>query len=100
MVSLSKAVDRALEVYNSPSNIGPYTRKLLKLSGFPMPRYQLENRYQDSGWETLNDEQYHVETVATKRARMLAKDVIAYGMVRVVDTQKNVVIITIPAGGD
>jgi len=60
--------------------------------------FQLQNRYQDSGWENL-DEEYDSAKKAKKRALKLSKDAICYGMVRVVDVEKKQVIVTFPAGG-
>jgi hypothetical protein len=65
-----------------------------------MLRYKLQNSYQDSGWENLNDEEYYTESVTIIRAQQLAKNAIAYGMVRVIDTKKNEIVVTVPAGGN
>jgi hypothetical protein len=61
-------------------------------------RYKLQNRYQDSGWENL-DEEFHTEKEAVQKASVLCQDAICYGMVRVVDLVEKQVIITFPAGG-
>ena len=59
--------------------------------------YRLENRYQDSGWELLSDKFYSVD-MAIQTAKKYAKDAICYGMVRVINIQKQEVIVTFPAG--
>jgi hypothetical protein len=61
--------------------------------------YQLQNRYQDSGWETLDREKFDSLRKARKRARKLSKNAIAYGMVRVVNLVSKVVEVEYPAGG-
>lgn len=61
--------------------------------------YQLQHRYQDSGWENLNEESSsHLET-AKHRAHELSKNSIAYGMVRVVNRATGTVEAEYPAGG-
>jgi len=60
-------------------------------------RYILQNRYQDSGWENLNEEFDHVRE-AVQRASEASKNSICYGMVRVVDMDNEQVVITFPAG--
>ena len=59
-----------------------------------MKRYKLQNSYQDSNWEDIGIS-YHTKIVATEYAKDLIKDV--YGMLRVIDTETNEIIITIPA---
>ena len=61
-------------------------------------RYYLENRYQDSGWQTL-DETFGDADEAIRKALEYAKNSIVYGMVRVMDRTANKPIITVPAGG-
>lgn len=68
----------------------------------PKGWYRLENRYQDTGWETMDRESYSTPDAAVDRAAKLSKN-IAYGMVRVVDTgtyNNSGVIKTFRAGGD
>lgn len=60
--------------------------------------YQLQHRYQDSGWENLNEECIHLQT-AKHRAYELSKNSIAYGMVRVVNRATGAVEAEYPAGG-
>lgn len=62
--------------------------------------YYLQNRYQDSGWEALNDvnEPFTDPEKAKRRAAKLSLNSICYGMVRVVDA-KGRPIITFKAGG-
>ena len=60
--------------------------------------YQLQNRYQDSGWETLDHEKFSSVVVATSRAAILSKNAICYGMVRVVDLSTEVIIVTFSNG--
>ena len=60
--------------------------------------YKLQNRYQDSGWENLNEECSHLET-AKHRAYELSKNSIAYGMVRVVNRATGAIEAEYPAGG-
>lgn len=49
-------------------------------------RYSLENRYQDSGWENLNEfyHDYELET-ALSAAESYSKKSIVFGAVRVID---------------
>ena len=54
------------------------------------PGYYLQNRYQDSGWEDLN-ERYLEPGVAIDKACKYSLDAIAYGMVRVLDNKGEVV---------
>ena len=63
-----------------------------------MAKYQLQNCYQDSSWENLDDEAFSDPLLAEARAKELAKDAICYGMVRVVDLNKAKIIATFPAG--
>lgn len=60
--------------------------------------YYLQHRYQDSGWENINEECSHLDT-AKHRAHEFSKDPIAYGMVRVVNRATGTVEVTYPAGG-
>jgi hypothetical protein len=53
----------------------------------PEPRFFLEHRFQDGGWEVLKG-WYDNENDAVIQAATLSKDAICYGMVRVVDRQK------------
>ncbi len=60
-------------------------------------RYLIQNRYQDEGWgdiETKAD-----KDIAFRLAETYSKDAICYGMVRVIDTKLNEVLVTHPAGG-
>jgi len=59
--------------------------------------FVLENRYQDSGWESL-DERFHNLQMAKDCAYKLSKDAIAYGMIRIVDFNTGEVMVTYPAG--
>ncbi len=61
--------------------------------------FQLQNRYQDSGWETLDREQFSRLDKAKKRAHKLSKNAISYGMVRVINLANNSVEVEYPAGG-
>ncbi len=61
--------------------------------------FQLQNRYQDSGWDNLPGEEFHHSEPAVSRAGELSKDAIWYGMVRVIDTVKKEVVKTFAAGG-
>ena len=65
-----------------------------------MAYFGLQNRYQDSGWGNLPDQRYYREQDAIKAAAGLSCDAICYGMVRVVDLSKGIVIKTFPAGGN
>jgi len=66
--------------------------------------FYLENRYQDGGWERL-DENFENFEVAVLRAAILCQNSIVYGMVRVCqlyrhgDQDHNTVLVTFPAGG-
>lgn len=61
--------------------------------------YYLQHRYQDSGWENINDEEcIHLDT-AKHRAHEFSKNPIAYGMVRVVNRATGNVEVEYPAGG-
>lgn len=51
-----------------------------------MTKYYLQNRYQDGGWDRLPGEDYDDRGEAICRASVLSNDAIAYGMVRVVDS--------------
>lgn len=64
------------------------------------PRYRLQNRYQDSGWETLDNEAYDLCRDAVYRASQLSKDAVAYGMVRVIDSLTGEVIVEYAARHD
>lgn len=63
-------------------------------------RYRLQNRYQDSGWEWL-EEAYSTNDLgaAIRTADKLSEDAIIYGMVRVVDIITQEVMATYAAGG-
>lgn len=65
----------------------------------PHPRYVLENRYQDTGWDILDKERFEWENDAVSRAALLSTDAIRFGMVRVYDTRTNRVVLTFAAGG-
>lgn len=62
--------------------------------------FQLENRHQDSGWNTLGDK-YRFASIdqAIFTAADCASDAMIFGMVRVIDEQAQEVIVTFPAGG-
>lgn len=60
-------------------------------------RYGLQNRYQDSGWEDL-DQTYESLTEAVFVAAGYSLKSIIYGMTRVVDHWEGSVVITFPAG--
>ena len=60
-------------------------------------RFKLQNRYQDSGWENLN-ESFHTTEEAEDKALEFSKNSICYGMVRVVDTSKQEVVSTFSGG--
>lgn len=69
----------------------------------PTKKYYLQNRYQDSGWENLYQdantlEEFDDEHDACWYASKLSLNSICYGMVRVIDSEKNKVVITFPAG--
>lgn len=59
-------------------------------------RYRLQNRYQDSGWESLAYEEFEHCGDAICRASELSEDAVAYGMVRVVDKKTGRVVIAYP----
>ena len=61
--------------------------------------FQLEHRYQDSGWESLGDK-YRFSSIdeAVFTAAECAKDAISFGMVRVIDEQAQEIVVTFPAG--
>ena len=61
--------------------------------------YKLQNRYQDSGWENLDREEFHRLNEAMDRGYELSKNSIAYGMVRVVNLVTGKVEVEYPAGG-
>jgi hypothetical protein len=61
-------------------------------------RYYLQNRYQDSGWMTLADEEFEYCGDAICRASELSDLAVAYGMVRVVDQHTGKVIREYPSG--
>lgn len=63
------------------------------------PRYSLQNRYQDSGWEDLGRYRFDSEDEAVQQAGLLSQDAIIYGMVRVVDRREGRVVATFAAGG-
>lgn len=59
--------------------------------------FRLENRYQDEGWESLNE--FYIDAVeAAHKAAEKAYSGIYYGMVRVVDTTTGAPVITFRAG--
>jgi len=60
--------------------------------------FRLQNRYQDSGWQELDYQFWHVDG-AIEKAAELSQDAIIYGMVRVV-AKNGTVIKTFPAGGE
>ena len=61
--------------------------------------FQLENRYQDSGWETLGRKYcYSSVDEAIPVAYRCGEDAISFGMIRIIDTEKKEVVITYPAG--
>ena len=60
-------------------------------------RYVIQNRYQDEGWEVIHS--ISDKKQALKFAKKKSKDAICYGMVRVVDTKLNEILITHTAGG-
>jgi hypothetical protein len=62
-------------------------------------RYKLQHRYQDSDWISLDGEVFTYCGDAICRASELSEDAIAYGMVRVIDTDDNSTVITYAAGG-
>ena len=62
-----------------------------------MGTYRLQNRYQDEGWSDLSGETFDHWPAADDRARLLSRDAIRYGMVRVVGPDGPVV--AYPAGG-
>ncbi len=60
-------------------------------------KYVIQNRYEGEGWEFI---QTKVDKdIALRLAETYAKDAISYGMVRVIDTELNEILITYPAGG-
>lgn len=63
--------------------------------------YRLQNRYQDSGWEDLRDEQFHAAREAIRRASKLSqggRGAMIYGMVRVVRNRDGAVMQEFAAG--
>jgi hypothetical protein len=67
-------------------------------------RFYLMNRYQDGGWEELDDEQFDDLPTAAKRAAELCLDGICYGMIRLLHRSNDspnadYEICTFPAGG-
>ncbi len=60
-------------------------------------RYVIQNKYQDEGWEVIHSTSDKKQ--ALKFAKKKSKDGICYGMLRVIDTEKNKVLVTYPAGG-
>lgn len=90
---LDQSRTRVVLVFARPrSHSRRRTRPLPHVPGFslsppPVPaHYTLQTRYQDSGWLALDEEGAigHLPD-AIARAKVLAQDAIAYGMVRVVD---------------
>lgn len=65
-------------------------------SGAASHRYQLENRYQDSGWEDMG-ESFDSRDDAVWRAAEYSSKGMYYGMVRVIDGMFGVVVITFAA---
>jgi len=63
-------------------------------------RYQVQNRYQDGGWEKVDGEVYRDSATAVSRAKSFASRPIFYGMTRVLDLAKNIVVQTFSAGGE
>jgi hypothetical protein len=62
-------------------------------------RYQVQNRYQDGGWENVQGEVYRDSDTAVSRAESFAKQPIFYGMARVLDLATNFPVKTFSAGG-
>jgi hypothetical protein len=62
-------------------------------------KYQVQHRYQDSGWMNADGEVYRDEATAVARAEACAKQPIYYGMTRVIDTETGAVLKTFAAGG-
>jgi hypothetical protein len=105
-----KAVDEEEETYGLPNenlssqdkflsdleelrDYSPEANEVEKRSIFP---FRLQNRYQDSGWEDLN-ESYANVCEAITIAYTYCQDAVCYGMVRVVWNDK--VVVEFPAGG-
>jgi hypothetical protein len=63
-----------------------------------MPKYILQNRYQDSGWENLRGEVFRDIHDAVWRAAQLSTYSIHYGMVRVVCSDTKAIVIQFGAG--
>ncbi len=62
--------------------------------------YKLQNRYKDESWQDLEGEEFSCIPDACRKAKTLSNNSICYGMVRVVRSGTNEVIVTYPAGGD
>ena len=63
-----------------------------------MNRFTLQNRYQDSQWEDVRHTDFDDEESARIEAKILSKDSIFYGMMRVVNLETYRVIATFSAG--
>lgn len=62
-------------------------------------KYVLENRYLDTGWQSLGEEErFNSQLEAEKRAWGLSKNAPVYGMVRVVDILDGTVVRMFGAG--
>lgn len=62
-------------------------------------RYQVQNRYQDGGWENVEGEVYRDPETAISRAKSFSEQPIFYGMARVLDLATNFAVKTFGAGG-
>lgn len=62
-----------------------------------MSKYRIEHRYQDSGWEFL--EEFSNLDVAIKQCNEYSTNSISYGMVRIIESPDNIVLGTWSAGG-
>jgi|APSaa5957512622_1039677.scaffolds.fasta_scaffold06372_5 hypothetical protein len=63
-----------------------------------MHRFTLQNRYQDSQWEDAGHTDFYEEQPARIEAKILSKDSICYGMMRVVNLETSRVVATFSAG--
>lgn len=63
-----------------------------------MNRFTLQNKYQDSQWEDAGRTDFYDEEPARIEAKILSKDSIYYGMMRVVNLETSRVVATFSAG--
>lgn len=63
-----------------------------------MNMFILQNRYQDSQWEDVGHTDFYDEEPARIEAKILSKDSICYGMMRVVNLETSRVVATFSEG--